>query len=395
MGATKMVEDQKHAPEKLASSHNRIADVSTETGHGTGAARTVYRRDILRGRDSAESSELTALREIVSALSLRCEDVRPRLVDYHVGDLPSVFTDTMDRHLGGCPECRLKLAALKQSLALIADRVRVEEVAIRTDVEDHDIEVIETQLPVVSLTADASIPLMRSASAKASNTKWSLKDCGDLVRLDSSLQLPVSDIVELIQDHTCWLVFYDSFDALQDRDSDWFKHVLSGLGCGVFVTLRSYTAHDCDKPGLVHRDIKPENILLRIDDDTLAVDWGLATTVDRDGTAWTLMPSRVASGGVGTSTYMSPERFKCEAMPTEPKIVGTYSVQLMNEVWNQMRRRQLTASDVYSTIVDDGLCFSEAAVSDWLDGQEPIPVDALPSIATAIGLGVREMMPER
>ena len=71
--------------------------------------------------------------------------------------------------------------------------------------------------------------------------------------------------------------------------------------------------------GIVHCDIKPENIMLGKYGETLLVDWGLATTVERDERARasgektmrvkSVSESGKSSGGTaGTVGYMSPEQ---------------------------------------------------------------------------------------
>jgi serine/threonine-protein kinase len=81
--------------------------------------------------------------------------------------------------------------------------------------------------------------------------------------------------------------------------------------------------------GVVHCDIKPENIMLGKFGETLLVDWGLATTVERDERARasgeTTMrvkdanPSGKSSGGAaGTVGYMSPEQHPGLMNPIRP-----------------------------------------------------------------------------
>ncbi|MEO6207766.1 MAG: serine/threonine-protein kinase, partial [Candidatus Limnocylindrales bacterium] len=59
--------------------------------------------------------------------------------------------------------------------------------------------------------------------------------------------------------------------------------------------------------GLVHRDVKPANILLGSDGRARITDFGIATEIDRDGTALTAV-----DGVVGTMRYLAPERLAGE-----------------------------------------------------------------------------------
>jgi serine/threonine-protein kinase len=82
--------------------------------------------------------------------------------------------------------------------------------------------------------------------------------------------------------------------------------------------------------GVVHCDIKPENIMLGRFGETLVVDWGLATTVERDERARASgeKTMRVKSGGnssgkssggtAGTVGYMSPEQHPGFLKPIGP-----------------------------------------------------------------------------
>ncbi len=81
--------------------------------------------------------------------------------------------------------------------------------------------------------------------------------------------------------------------------------------------------------GVVHCDLKPENIMLGKFGETLLVDWGLATTVERDDRARASgektmrvksgNPSGKSSGGAaGTVGYMSPEQHPGFLRPIRP-----------------------------------------------------------------------------
>jgi serine/threonine-protein kinase len=82
--------------------------------------------------------------------------------------------------------------------------------------------------------------------------------------------------------------------------------------------------------GVVHCDIKPDNIMLGRFGETLLVDWGLATTVERDERARASgeKTMRVKSGGnssgrssggaAGTVGYMSPEQHPGFLRPIRP-----------------------------------------------------------------------------
>jgi YVTN family beta-propeller protein len=56
--------------------------------------------------------------------------------------------------------------------------------------------------------------------------------------------------------------------------------------------------------GLVHRDVKPSNVLVTASDFVYLVDFGVARSLDGDGTQLTATGSTV-----GTLSYMAPERF--------------------------------------------------------------------------------------
>jgi ribosomal protein L7/L12 len=51
---------------------------------------------------------------------LGCEEVLPHLESYHQGDASSELTVLLDDHLARCPECRRRLAHLKQVSAMLA-----------------------------------------------------------------------------------------------------------------------------------------------------------------------------------------------------------------------------------------------------------------------------------
>ncbi len=51
---------------------------------------------------------------------LDCEEVLPHLESYHQGDASSELTVLLDDHLARCPECRRRLAHLKQVSAMLA-----------------------------------------------------------------------------------------------------------------------------------------------------------------------------------------------------------------------------------------------------------------------------------
>lgn len=89
------------------------------------------------------------------------------------------------------------------------------------------------------------------------------------------------------------------------------------------------TAAYAHNRGVVHCDIKPENIMLGKFGETLLVDWGLATTVERDERARASgektmrvksgnLSGKSSGGAAGTVGYMSPEQHPGFLKPIRP-----------------------------------------------------------------------------
>lgn len=107
----------------------------------------------------------------------------------------------------------------------------------------------------------------------------------------------------------------EAIDQLHDpqRTSSTGRELLLRKLLSHFVTVCKTIAYAHNR-GILHRDIKPANIMLGRFGETLVVDWGLATSVERDGpfkleTEKTLLLSDDESTdhGAGTPAYMSPE----------------------------------------------------------------------------------------
>lgn len=60
--------------------------------------------------------------------------------------------------------------------------------------------------------------------------------------------------------------------------------------------------------GIVHRDLKPDNVLVGVDGRPRIVDFGIAATVDAEGSE--------SMGGTGTPAYVAPERFAGTGLPS-------------------------------------------------------------------------------
>lgn len=70
--------------------------------------------------------------------------------------------------------------------------------------------------------------------------------------------------------------------------------------------------HFAHSRGIVHRDLKPENIMVGTFGEVYVLDWGIAVSIDSEGSAATARAPGQSSSIAGTPVYMAPEMFQGE-----------------------------------------------------------------------------------
>jgi TolB-like protein/Tfp pilus assembly protein PilF len=126
---------------------------------------------------------------------------------------------------------------------------------------------------------------------------------GAIYGLEESPEGELALVLELVEGPT-----------LAERLASGALPVKAALSVGTQIAAALEAAHEL---GIVHRDLKPQNIKLRPDGSVKVLDFGLAKTLDREGTEVRdgSLPSTLTSADVtragtvlGTPAYMSPEQ---------------------------------------------------------------------------------------
>lgn len=136
--------------------------------------------------------------------------------------------------------------------------------------------------------------------------------------------------------------------------------------------------------GVVHCDIKPENIMVGKYGETLLVDWGLATTVERDERARasgevtmrisTGSGSGKSSGGAaGTVGYMSPEQHPGFAKPITP----ASDIYSLGATLYCLLTNQAPLQGAEETLLLDKLRWGQYPPPSAIKAQVPRPLEAI------------------
>ncbi len=137
-----------------------------------------------------------------------------------------------------------------------------------------------------------------------------------------------------------------------------FRRILTS-----FVSVCKTIAYAHNR-GIVHRDIKPANIMLGRYGETIVVDWGLASTVQRDARfkqsgEKTLLPSSNDTSGSsghggGTPAYMSPEQAS-ELAPTPASDIYSLGATLFKVICGKPPVEGVSLEDVKQKIIQGRL----------------------------------------